>query len=441
MTPLPHLLALDRAAERLAKWLERNKGIVLAGFFLLYFAATCLLAARRPLWNDELFTYYIARLGRVADIWSALLTGGEQIPPFFHLTTRASLALGGVSPLFLRLPAVTGFGVMCVCLFCFVARRSSALYGFVALLFPLVTGAYYYASEARPYGVVLGFSGLALVCWQQAADEYRRPLSLCCLALSLAGALSNHYYAVFVFLALVAGEAARTLARRRVDGAVWAAFGMAAVVPILLFLPLIQQARAYGAAFWSPPQWGQIPALPLMALMLLAAVYVLVPSPGQDAQRWGRLVPAPHGHEIVAVFAFAAIPFAALLLAKLVTNAFTDRYAEPAVIGLSALFAFAVYRLETNRAVLGVATVLLLSGGFVMASARNLAKAGAEAQELRQTGTFLQTHANGTLSIVVGDHHTFTQLSHYAPAPVATRLVYLADPAASLRHLGHNSML
>src|SRR5262245_65490298 len=136
------------------------------------------------MWNDELFTFYTSRLPKVSDIWGALLTGADQIPPLFHLITRAAFALFGVNSLSVRLPEVLGFWVMSLCLFRFVSKRSSALYGFAAMLVPLITVAYDYAYEARPYGLVLGFCGLALLCWQSAAEGHYRKLPLIGLAVS-----------------------------------------------------------------------------------------------------------------------------------------------------------------------------------------------------------------------------------------------------------------
>src|SRR4029450_5632279 len=152
---------LDNCAEMLTEQLEKRKLCFLSGFSILYLLLTCLIASRRLMWNDEFFTYYIAVLPHISDIWSALLSGGEQCPPFVHLITRASVTLFGVNHISIRLPEVLGFWVMSLCLFQFVSKRSSALYGSVAMLFPLVTAAYHYATEARPYGLVLGFSGLA----------------------------------------------------------------------------------------------------------------------------------------------------------------------------------------------------------------------------------------------------------------------------------------
>jgi len=36
--------------------------------------------------------------------------------------------------------------------------------------------------------------------------------------------------------------------------------------------------------------------------------------------------------------------------------------------------------------------------------------------------------------------HTFMSLAYYAPQDIASRVVYLADPEMSLRHLGHTTV-
>src|SRR3972149_1994188 len=199
------LQQLDYIAEALRNQCERRKLWLLCGFSIVFLISTCWLASRKLMWNDELFTLYISRLPSVSDIWSALSTGADQTPPFFHIITRASFSLFGVNHVSIRLPEVLGFWVMSLCLFQFVSKRSSAIYGFVAMLFPLVTIAYSYAYEARPYGLVLAFSGLPLLCWQSAAEGRYRKLSLIGLALSLAAAVSSHYYAVLLFLPLAVG--------------------------------------------------------------------------------------------------------------------------------------------------------------------------------------------------------------------------------------------
>src|SRR5262249_2780883 len=147
----------------------------------------------------------------------------EQMPPFFYVLTRASLSLFGESNFVLRLPAVVGVWAMGLCLYRFVSKRSTALYGLMAMFFALTTNACYYAFQARPYGLVLGFSGIALICWQSLAEEKEnRVLPLVGLWLSLAAAVACHYYSVLIPMAFALGEVARTLRRSKIDLLVWA---------------------------------------------------------------------------------------------------------------------------------------------------------------------------------------------------------------------------
>jgi hypothetical protein len=400
------------------------------------------------MWNDELFTLYISRLPSVSDIWSALLTGGEQIPPFFHLITRISLSLFGVNELAIRLPQVLGFWVMSLCLFRFVSKRSSALYGFAAMLFPLVTQAYYYAYEARPYGMVLGFAGLLLLCWQFASEGKYRKLSLVGIAVSFAAAVSSHYYAVLLLFPLALGEATRSISLRRIDAPIWAAFGFG-LIPLLLFLPLIHEAMKQAAIFWARPHWRSAlqfyysllsPALlPLVVMLVLAGLYsTAYPIRPTNPDKQPRSTPP--FHEIAAAMGFIAIPFVAFVLSLLVTGAMTNRYILSSVMGFSILFAFAARTLSNGRAIVGVALVISLCGGFMMVEVRNFGNIAAASLAQAKTYKLLASDSEKNLPIVASDLHTFLTLVHYAPREFASRLVYLADPQASLRHLGHSSV-
>jgi Dolichyl-phosphate-mannose-protein mannosyltransferase len=442
------LLKLDHVAEALGDYCERWKLLLLCSFSILYLASTCLVASQKLLWNDELFTFYIARVPNIHDIWSLLLTGGEQIPPVFHIITRISLLLFGVNELTIRLPEVVGFWVMSLCLFRFVSNRCSSLHGFAAMLFPLVTAAYNYAYEARPYGIVLGFGGLSLVCWQSVGDGHHRTLSLTGLALSLAAAVSSHYYAVLLFFPLAVGEVTRSLSRRRLDPPVWVAFGFA-MTPLLLFLPLIQAAKTYSAHFSGQPHWGEIldcyywlltPALlPLVGLLILSAVYSTTHAVSPNSQN-EEPRSAPAFYEVTAALGFTAIPVVAVILAMLVTGAFTVRYVLPSVIGFSILFAFAAYRLLDGRAIIGASLVVLLCSAFVMGEVRNFRRLVEASLDQAKTYEFLRSDSESKLPIVASDLHAFMQLAHYAPRDVASRLVYLANAQASLRYLGHSSV-
>jgi len=442
-----------RPAESFIGKLEKSKSLFIVGLTILYLLGTYVLAKRKLMWNDELYTYYIARLPTMADVWAALMAGGEQTPPFFYVITRASFALFGVNNLALRLPEMLGFWVMSVCLFIFVARRTSNFYGLIAAIFPLLTDAYYYAYEARPYGLVLGFGALSLLCWQSATMNRFRPLTIVCLAMSLAAALSSHYYGIFISFPLAVGEAVRTLMRRRVDAPVWAAFGLA-VTPLVWHLPLIRQAKTYSNAFWSPPRWVNVPdfyshlltpmVLPLAAMLFLVAIYAMIFH--DNARAPNQAAPfSPPVHEIAAACGFILIPFVCVILAKLATGAFTDRYALPAVIGLGVLVAFIAAKIFDNRVLMAMALVFCFGGWFLFTGARALIDPSSKWSDpivagLRNSIELLQSEPEQNLPIVVADPHTLVVFSHYAPPGITSRMVYLADPAIALKRLGHNSV-
>ena len=81
-------------------------------FSIVYLPVTVLLASRKHLWNDELFTYYIAQLAGFSQIWESLLTAADQNPPLFYWLTHVSMKAPVGSLLAIRLPEVLGFWLM-----------------------------------------------------------------------------------------------------------------------------------------------------------------------------------------------------------------------------------------------------------------------------------------------------------------------------------------
>lgn len=420
---------------------------VLIGFSFFYFVITCAIASKRMLWNDELYTLYISRLGSLSDILAALSTGADQNPPSFYLLTQGFLNWLGVTQLAIRLPEVVGVLAMSLCLFRFVSKRSSSLYGIVALVFPLTTIAYEYAYEARPYGLVLGFSGVALLCWQGATESPRRFWWLIGLAASGAAATASHYYGVFLLIPLGAGEIVRSFHRRRIEWPIWVSLG-GVLVPLALFFPVIQEARNYSHHFWAQPEWHLIPGFyytlmipaigPILAALIVSSLWPAdEPSGPQSSNPSASLFP---WHEIAAAIGFVAIPVVALVLGKLVIGAFTYRYALPAVIGLSILWTIAVHRIDGGRASMGTCFTVFACGWFMLAAVIQLKHQAVITTNWSNNFQFLQSGVDPTLPIVAADLHTYMKLAYYAPPAVSSRVVYLADPQASLRYLGHDTI-
>ena len=62
------------SADARAAVVERKAVIIAGGLSIVYWAVKCALAARKLMWNDELYTYYIAHLPTMGDVWAALMS-------------------------------------------------------------------------------------------------------------------------------------------------------------------------------------------------------------------------------------------------------------------------------------------------------------------------------------------------------------------------------
>ena len=169
---------------------------------------------------------------------------------------------------------------MSFCVFRFVGKRCPAPYAFAAMCFPLLTMGYQYAYEGRPYGMVMGLAGLAMVSWQSAAENQNRGIALGGLALSLTCAVSSHYYAVFFAGPIALGEIARSISRKRADVPIWLALG-AGLTPLVALRPLIHSATSnifarplYSPNFFAKPGFAAM--LASYAELMAPAVPVLV---------------------------------------------------------------------------------------------------------------------------------------------------------------------
>jgi hypothetical protein len=151
----------------------------------------------------------------------------------------------------------------------------------------------------------------------------------------------------------------------------------------------------------------------------------------------GYRIPIPRAESIIG---FIALPLAGVLLAKLVTDAFTDRYVLAAVVGLSILFAQAMHKMLRGefRVAAMVAPFLLAWFGFL--EMQEVRSAEHVRQGLESSTTLLQSANKEGLPIVAAELHTFIELSHYSPQDIASHLIYLADPSMAEQFLGLGSL-
>lgn len=237
----------DAWLARFAAWLERRSGSVAAALLLVALLAALGIASRSPIWYDEIVSLFIARLPAWHDIWSLYALGRDTTGPIPSFVARLGLYLPFPPELSLRIPFMLAFLCMCAGIYIFVRRRYPAGYALAALMLPMTLPILWFdMTLARAYALMLGAAGLALCCWQSAADDRARPWSVVGLWLALATAIAAHFFAIFLFVPFAAGQWVRDWARRRADGPVWLAI-LLFPAGYLVVLPGAERARSYYA--------------------------------------------------------------------------------------------------------------------------------------------------------------------------------------------------
>lgn len=423
----------------------RRPGLfVLGALAVPYFVTTVVASSRRHLWNDELFTYYFARLPGLTDVWRQLKTGVEQTPPLFYVVTRASLWAFGNGNVAIRLPEIVGVFVACCAVYRVSERRTSVAGGAIAALVVLCSAALPFGYEARPYGLVLGLAGVALLLWQRRADT-GSAWAAAGVALALTCAVSVHYYALLLVVPIGAAEAVRVAQRRRFDLGIVSAL-VAPLAPLVAFAPLIHGADKYAGKFWTTFGWDsglrfygwllRSPAVPpslgtwLLTVLVLLAVIVLL--------ALTTLGPPTARAERAAAVGFLLMPLVAVAVAKAKTGAYTERYTLTAVLGLALLLPFALERLPRGRGVVQVVVLVALTAFFLRACVYDVRDVDTDRSIQRETIAFLERTDPG-LPIAVAHPHDYLELQRYAPPALRTRLRYLTSRRLSLRYLGTTS--
>jgi dolichyl-phosphate-mannose-protein mannosyltransferase len=433
---------LPRFSSKIVSFIEERRLFVLAALCLLYVVLAFYLSSRKLLWNDELYTLYFARLRLYPDLWKALATGADQIPPTFILLTKASIRMFGEGRTSMRIPEFLGFLLASLCLYRIVSIRTSAIAGFLAFLFPTMTAAFGYMCEARGYALVLGCSALAFCCWQAAAYGKRRKLQLAGLVAGLAGALMSHYYGILLFLPLIVGEIVRSRSMQRIDWPIWCMFVLS-VFPLALFFSLIQASAAYGGNFWAKPEWQDVflyygfllkPAGSLLVFILITFAIIRARSVNEVL-----LMDALPTHEVAAALAFVLIPALAVIGSKFTTGALTARHVLLSIIGFSILIPCAIHRFSQFRILL-VLSFLLFFFGWMGQSLYSLSSYEADAASYNRTVEFIEKNADSSVPVVCWFVHPAQQVWYYGPKALSDRLYYLADPVSSKLYLGHDTI-
>jgi len=425
---------LERFACRLESLLTQKPW--LSPFLLsAVFLPCALMKARRSMfWYDELLTFYLAASPNFSTLWRALMAHAESGSPVFHVVTKLSGDIFGWTTFGLRVPAMVGYLTMMQCVYFIVRRYAGPLYAAIGALSGFLTLAPFYSVEARPYGLLLGLSSIALVCWQQASKHFRW-LAILGLFLSLGVAVSLQYYAVLSVASIGLGELVHAWRSRRIDWPVWGALVFAAT-PLFLFLPLIRANTILAHGGYAPatlsfsanntasfylPFNGALWA----AFVLVAGICILVF--GRREAEPPATFEVPPVHELAAWAVLLLALVEVFIAGRLVTGVFHSRYGIVTIIGFSILLPLCLRRLFRGSRAAALAELLVLilylGGGYMKPKGpqRSIERLNANLTPWARTSKM------SALPIVVDDPGMYLLMAHSAAKEVRDVIVYTPD--------------
>jgi hypothetical protein len=434
---------------------------VVALFSVLYFVDVSVRASEKYFWYDEVITLYICRLPTFHDSWQAVIHGVDYNPPLFYVILRAFRSVFGDGLIGSRIPDILGFWIFCVCLFRVVYRTSGVLPALFAMLLPMATGAYYYAYEARPHGIVLGCCGLVVLLWQlasesRAAGRSSERVYLLAFSITLLAASLIHFYALLLPFPFVCAELLYSVRFRTVRWRNWIAIIVPPFIGAVCALVLVRNYQTLVGKEFYPPSLGQLAQFYILILapaaLILFCAILLFGFDGlvnirrrPDQFREGAML-APE--TVVIGLGFLACPLVAIVLNMAANGPSVTRYFLSGLTGVCLLLGWRIGRCARPLLVGSVLCIGL--AGFVTKHSismlvryshgigEDLGEPVAGIPLNTTPGKPLLTHAlltrnaGGNLPIFVFLNLDFYYLDYYAPA-LSPRL-YFAPHADSISY-------
>jgi hypothetical protein len=351
MTPQPRNHSfpdiLNRTAHAVDVWLEANRRLYLAIACALCLLANIGYAHYRVVTADESLQLTIVRQPDLQGIWNYLILGVQVDPPVLDAAIHYLFRIFGDHLILARLPSVLGFYLMCLCLSLIVWRYAGATYGAAVFFMPFATSVRSWGSLMRPEALRLGFSALALLCWDrlQSTDERHMWRWRTALVLAMAMSVSTHFFNITILFPLALGELAKWRIRKRID---WPTVGCIAAgfIPWIVWSPILWSAQHTFMAHSLPLPafktlydfYGELlytlPWVGAFLLMLFAGAYLGRANEGEPASRYSPRV--EDGFRTMMVFCGGCLllPVCGAVITALRPGMYWPRMSLIAVFGL-----------------------------------------------------------------------------------------------------------
>jgi len=428
-------------AERLdrgVQWVEKHPPLIWAVLAVIYLVKLP-APLQKILWYDELHTYYIAQAPTIAKYFE-LVSHTDLNPPLIYAFARLSFDLFGVSSLALRLPSILAFFLGSMLVLVFLSKRLGWLWAAAAVALFWYSPYFFYATDARPYGILLAFFGLTLFSWDtvsshasQGAHSITRRWGLAGIAIGNTGMMLSHALAPLSIMPFCVAELYRSIQRRRVDLAVWAAL----LLPLVWGLLSLASVQKMGAVTYPPAfaaSFGKVYWFFLGALLPMLSALCLFTPASLVIAAWGRDASSakPGATLWQAPFLIASLvtPLVANMALMFKRGPFFDRYCiTTALVLYLGIMVFLARRCWMNR-VAGMLVLLVLV-------ALNVAEEAPYWSEVFNGSPVSETRLDlikPELPFVVGNALTFLEMDHQESPPFLSRVHYLTDRPSALRY-------
>lgn len=374
-------------------------------------------------------------------------------PPGYNALIYGVIRFFGTGALAMRLPSICGYLLMQVCLFYFVRRIATERAAIFAMGLPVLMGVALYSILARPYGVLLGLSALAMLSWQTAARrDSQRTAALWVLALALALIVNTQYYGVLIFVPLCAAEFIRSFERRRIDIPVLASIvaGMAGLIVAMPFAKVLSQFSQNHTLeeatyhfiphsyFWLFIGYEVMSASRqhlvgiIILVLVLALVILFLRLPHRKALR------LPHSEAAFLVI-LSGLPVLAYLLARFVTHFVEARYIQPAMIGIVAVLAILIAPFLQYKIVGRTILCLMFIAVGIMGAMRIRSAKQQSQQMMNSVKLSPMTQRNLRMfpgrPIYVTNHSLFEFVRYYEPNPeIRSRITLIYSQSTDLKY-------
>lgn len=453
--------SIERVIETLTSLQDWWRIPILITLSALYFWTTAIRAERKLYWLDEICTVQISNLANLPQIWTALTHGADFNPPLIYVLTGFSHHAFGNTSLAVRLPEIIAIWAFCLSLYCFTYRFAGATGALTAFCFPLITTAYWYSFEARPHALVLGFAGIAVVCWQRAQLGKQRGWWLAGLGVALGLVLLSHAFGLVVFFPIALAEVVDLAITRRVRPGAWIAmfFGGSAILITFVLLRALkaqQTALSRYPGIWIVLHSYLFILAPAAMALGLTVCAIFLP--------WQKLLPthlaarreSPPDRaarnmtsaECALIAGFLLVPIISYIVAFAARAPLFTRYSMVAAFGFACVLGLAVARRPAVAILLPavIAAQYIYDFGYFIHYQRTeepvtSLQIDANLKQYSERYDWIRNAGRPDLPIVLIDDLDFSPTIYYAPPDLQKRMIFGWQGNSGVNAKGYSSLI